>query len=539
MSNLDTNIKNTILYRVLFITLILGAAASIYHGRNLDKEAISILVAISLTFFFSLFFIATDFLFRKRQNLFNFSLIFVDVIIVTFLVYSTGGRASPLVFLYPLIIIFSSILVSKTASYLSASFCAIAYILVIFYQITSEYPDLELNEVWKSSFLWSENGLISTYFHLTGFFVIAMLGGYLSERIFEARKKLGESERSLIRLKNIHENILESLTSGVITLDTNGKVISVNRSGLNILEVSKFEDIEGLKLENLIKGITINELIDKTRDHLYYKSPGGKKLILGFSASPLIDSDNVKQGFTIVFQDLTEIKSLEERVNISEKMAVLGQLAAGLAHEVRNPLSAISGTIEMLSSDKKLDSLERKLIDVATREIEKLNLLIEDFLLLSEPFDVRDTKQVDAGFVMEETVDDFLSTVKRNNIEIIKDIEKGTLIECNSFRLRQVLWNLLDNSMDAMPKGGRIHITSRMVNGSLKIDFSDNGSGIDSEHLDKVFQPFFTTKEVGTGLGLAIVQKVVESYNGNVNLSSTPGKGTTFTVFMPNATEKD
>ncbi len=535
MVNLESNIKKTVLYRVLFVTLILGSTAAIYYGRNLNEEAISILVAVSLIFLFSLLFIATESFFQKRQNYFNFLLIFTDVILVTYLVYSTGGRASPLVFLYPLIIIFSSILVSKTSSYISASICAISYILVIFYQINSEFPNLNFTEIWKSTIFWSENGVIASYFHLTGFFVIAMLGGYLSERIIEAKKRLGESEKSLERLQNIHENILESLTSGVITLNNKGNIITVNRSGLTILNIQSFKDINGKNLEDIINGITVNELINKTRDHLYYTTPSGKKLILGFSASPLADNDGNKQGFTIVFQDLTEIKSLEERVNISEKLAVLGQLAAGLAHEFRNPLSAISGTIEILGAEKELDDVEQKLVLIANREIEKLNLLVEDFLLLSEPLDSRDSTEVDIGFIIEDTVKNFVSTVKRENLDITSDLEKGALVLSSSLRLKQALWNLLNNSMDAMPRGGKINIITKFDNGDVKIVFSDDGEGIKSENISKVFQPFFTTKEVGTGLGLAIVQKVVESYNGSVNLSSTLGEGTTFTILMPSS----
>ncbi|NIP29657.1 MAG: GHKL domain-containing protein [Candidatus Dadabacteria bacterium] len=268
---------------------------------------------------------------------------------------------------------------------------------------------------------------------------------------------------------------------------------------------------------------------------MYYTSPNDEKLILGFSASILRDNEGKKQGYTIVFQDLTEIRSLEERVRISEKLAVLGQLAAGLAHEVRNPLSAISGTIELLNGNKILKESEQRLISVANREIEKLNLLIEDFLLLSAPLDTFKSKQVDIGFIIDDTIKTFTSTVKRNNLEIESEIEKGTIVIGDSFKLKQVFWNLLHNSMDAMPKGGKIDLKSSFQNGNVKIIFADNGHGIDTENLSMVFQPFYTTKEVGTGLGLAIVQKVIEGYNGKVSVASTKGEGTTFVITLPKA----
>ena len=214
-------------------------------------------------------------------------------------------------------------------------------------------------------------------------------------------------------------------------------------------------------------------------------------------------------------------------------MALLGQLAGGLAHELRNPLSAISGAIEILSTEAQQSDISYRLSRVATREIERLNLIVEDFLLLTSPVKVTNSKIVDLGQIVKDTINSFKSTVKREDIVIKIYVENGVLVEADSYRLKQVFWNLLDNSMDSMPSGGTIEIKCSVEKGKVNLSFSDEGEGIKEEDFSRVFDPFFTTKEIGTGLGLAIVQKVVEGYNGNISIYSSVGKGTKFVLSLP------
>jgi signal transduction histidine kinase len=213
-------------------------------------------------------------------------------------------------------------------------------------------------------------------------------------------------------------------------------------------------------------------------------------------------------------------------------MALLGQLAAGLAHELRNPLSAISGAVEILGSDVKPTEENLRLVRMATQEVERLNLLVEDFLILTMPIQ-KLTTQVDLGLIISDTVESFTKTIRRGNIEIINQVEKGIYVQADSYRLKQAVWNLLLNSVDAMPIGGLIMIKSRTEDNSAIIEISDEGKGVDENFISRIFEPFFTTKEVGTGLGLAIVQKVIEGYNGNINVISSRGNGATFVITLP------
>jgi signal transduction histidine kinase len=216
----------------------------------------------------------------------------------------------------------------------------------------------------------------------------------------------------------------------------------------------------------------------------------------------------------------------------SEKMAVLGQLSAGLAHELRNPLSAISGAVEILKEDMTPSDEHERLIGVATQEVERLNLLVEDFLILTMPMQ-KNQSSVDLGKIVSDTVDSFTKTIRRSNIEIVNGIEEGIYVRAHSYRLKQAVWNLLMNSIDAMPAGGRVTLSSELKDGKVILKFSDDGRGIEDKIKSRLFDPFFTTKEVGTGLGLAIVQKVIEGYNGKVDVVSSPGKGTTFIITLP------
>jgi two-component system sensor histidine kinase PilS (NtrC family) len=431
-----------------------------------------------------------------------------------------------------LIIIYSSIVLNKAASYVTALVSGLVYVLIVFYQIRIDMPVPEGQSILSSVSEWGEVGLVSTYFHLTGFLLVAILSGYLSDRFRATGRELGESERSLRILQNLHQNIIESLTSGMITLDLEGRIISINRTGLEILGINGEDRILGKDLSRFMSGLHLEDLVSKKREQMLYTAPDGRMVTLGFSSSELKNTEEKTQGYIIIFQDLTEVKELEDRLRTSEKMALLGQLAAGLAHELRNPLSAISGAVEMLGSDVKPTEDNLRLVRMATQEVERLNLLVEDFLILTMPIQ-KLTTQVDLGLIISDTVESFTKTIRRGNIEIINQVEKGMYVQADSYRLKQAVWNLLLNSVDAMPIGGLIMIKSRNEDSSAIIEISDEGKGVDENFISRIFEPFFTTKEVGTGLGLAIVQKVIEGYNGNINVISSRGNGATFVITLP------
>jgi len=529
----ETSLRKIIVFRIFIVSLILIFGAIVYFVGDNRKEAFSLIVILSVFYLFNLLFLLFETLFKYYSDYFKYLIVISDIILSSFIIYFTDGRSSPFIFLFPLILLFSGILISRWASYISLVLIIFLYLFILILQFKTVNHIAGFSELFSSALFTDRNNLVPIYFHLIGFVLIAILGGYLSQKIKIAGEKLGKSEESFIILKNLHENILKSLTSGVITLDLEEKIISINQWALNIFDISSPDEAVGNKINGIIKEIQISELVDKNRNQIIFHTPGGKKLILGLSASLLRDDNENTIGYTVIFQDLTEIRNLEEKLQSSERMALLGQLAGGLAHELRNPLSAISGAIEILSTEAQQSDISYRLSRVATREIERLNLIVEDFLLLTSPVKATNSKLVDLGQIVKDTINSFKSTVKREDIVIKIYVENGVLIEADSYRLKQVFWNLLNNSMDSMPTGGTIEIKCSVEKGKVNLSFSDEGEGIKEEDFSRVFDPFFTTKEIGTGLGLAIVQKVVEGYNGNISIYSSVGKGTKFVLSLP------
>jgi len=530
----ELGLSSSIILRVVAVTVILGSGVIVYYGYGLEDEAFSLALIIALVYFLSLVYILiTPFLLSYSQ-LFKGAQIAIDIILASAVIYTTGGSSSPFIFLYALVIIFASIMFTRAGSYIAVLVSGLLYIFIVLYQLHVEFPSGVNRLLSSDPKVWGETGLLDTYFNLSGFIMVAILSGYLSGRMSVARKELGESKKSLRILKNLHENILQSLTTGVITLDLQGRVVSINKMGFEILGVMSNETFQVNELNYFIPGLDIDDIIEPKKDHLLYTRPDGKKLTLGFSTSILRDTEDDIQGYIIVFEDLTEVKELENRLRSSEKMALLGQLSAGLAHEIRNPLSAMSGAVEVLRDEVKPSEENNRLLEVASREVERLNFIVEDFLVLTTPIqDVSNSVNLDV--VINEATESFSRSMNRNGIEIEVNNDRGIYVQADSYRLKQAMWSLLHNAMDAMPAGGKIVIDSHLNGNEITVKVSDHGSGIDENLIDEIFDPFFTTKKVGTGLGLAIVQKVVEGYHGKISVISSESSGTTFVMTFPNA----
>ncbi|MFQ5786761.1 MAG: nitrogen regulation protein NR(II) [Thermodesulfobacteriota bacterium] len=530
----ELGIRSSIILRVVVVTILLGSGVIIYYGYGLKNEAFYLALIIALVYFLSLFYLFTTPFFLSYSQLFKGAQIAIDIVLASAVIFITGGSSSPFIFLYALVIIFASIMFTRVGSYIAALVSGLLYILIVLYQFHLEFPSGISKLLLSDPRVWGETGLLDTYFNFSGFIMVAVLSGYLSDRMSVARKELGESKKNLSILKNLHENILQSLTTGVITLDLQGRVISINKKGFEILGVVSNETFQVNELNYVIPGLDIDDLLEPKKDHILYTRPDGRKLTLGFSTSILKDNEDDTQGYIIVFEDLTEVKELENRLRSSEKMALLGQLSAGLAHKIRNPLSAMSGAAEVLRDEVKPSEENIRLLKVASQEVERLNLIVEDFLVLTTPIH-NVSSYVDLDVVINETTESFLRSMNRNGIDIEVNNDKGIFVQADSYRLKQAMWNLLHNAMDAMPGGGKIFIESHLNGNDITVKVSDRGSGIDENIINKIFDPFFTTKQVGTGLGLAIVQKVIEGYHGKISVISSKSNGTTFIMTFPNA----
>jgi len=363
---------------------------------------------------------------------------------------------------------------------------------------------------------------------------------FVVDTFHELVSKLKDKERELevlrqkaedraITIEGYNENILQSVPSGVMSFDEGMRIMKVNLAAEKILEV-KGEMIVGRYHTDVLNKPITNLLNDRKvieRGEISYITPSGKKIWLGLTLSPLKDSAGRTIGQILIFTDLTQLKAFESQMELRARLSSLGELSAGIAHELRNPLGVIAGYTKLLS--KKLDSSLTPTVDAISREIIVMDRIISDFLSFAKPAELN-ISDIDLKTIIENCVT--AVTGERGNIKLNLDINGLPVIKGDEVFLRQAFTNLIQNAVEAMPQGGELAINASSKGDFLDVAISDAGHGIAENIMDKIFLPFFTTKENGTGLGLAIVHKIVVSHGGNIFVDSSD-KGTTFRIRFP------
>jgi len=350
------------------------------------------------------------------------------------------------------------------------------------------------------------------------------------ERELEVLRKKAEDRATAI--EGYNENILQSVPSGVISFDQEMRITKLNLAAERILELTG-ETITGRhQSEILNKPITDylsrKELIE--RGEIAYRTPSGRRIWLGLAITPLKDGTGATIGQLLVFTDLTHLKAIEAQMALRDKLSSLGEISAGIAHELRNPMAVIAGYTKLLS--KKAESALQPPVEAIAKEIAVMDRIISDFLSFAKPAEL-----TLSAITIKAIIDRCVASVReeRNDISAVVAVDGSLSVRGDEVFLRQAFINLLQNAAEAMPRGGSLTVTSspsRGTQGFLDISVSDTGHGISDDVKNKIFLPFFTTKEKGTGLGLAIVHKIIVSHGGNISVESSE-KGTTFTVRLP------
>jgi len=480
------------------------------------------------------------YLLQKSKNLSFLAYLQIsgDILLVTFFIYLTGGIDSGFSPLYHLTIISASIVLYRRGGYLSASLSSILYGGMLDMQY---YNTLGLV---RSVNFTGMQVLYQVFINILSFYIVALLSGYLSDRLRKTRQELHAKSMDYEDLRTMQDQILKSVRSGILTMDLEGKMTSCNPAaeyitGYGYEELkSRWQDIFGKSIRGLF-GHTSDLMERPFRfDGPIVKKDGGTA-ILGTSVSLLKDEKNVIHGIILSFQDITKLVEMEEKVRRQEQLAVVGSLAAGIAHEIRNPLASLSGSIQVLQGELDLKGDDKHLMDIVVRETDRLNTIISEFLEYARP-QTAQAEEIKLLPVLDETI-----TLLKNSrdfrvdIAIREDVDPQVVIKGDAKRMRQVFWNLLINACQAMPGGGEITVSTRSVSrsgrdsGWCEIVIQDTGDGISQEYLDKIFDPFFTTKTGGTGLGLAIVYRIIEDHGGIIDVESEAGRGTTFRIRLP------
>jgi two-component system, NtrC family, sensor histidine kinase PilS len=523
---LKKKLKALIVFRVLFVTLLFGSSILFWglqrfpHIRSLTYLIIALYIA-SIVYVIRL---------ERTRNLFLFGYVqlVLDVFFEVFLIYITGGIDSWFSFTLVLTILASSIILNKRAGVIVATLSSVLYGMLVNMQLYDVLP------ATSEGYLEAKDYLYKIFLHAIFFYLTAYLSGYLSWRLEKTAQKLEEKNLDFQDLEFFNREVVENLPSGLFTTDISGTVMIFNRSA---------EIITGVK-RDLIVGRKIYEVLpifafpfSEGRKEEMITVDGVQKII-GIGVSPLRGVSEHMKGFVGIFQDLTKLKKLEAGIKQKEKWAAIGELSSSIAHEIRNPLASLKGSIELLKEDTVAENYKERLMEIALQEMDRLNRIITDFLTYSRPTPP-ELQKVDLRRLLDETLDLLENVHQGDNIVALQKAYTGPLdVTADPQKMRQVFWNLGINAIEAMPGGGTLTVSAEDSEGTVKILFKDSGAGIEEKDIEKIFYPFFTTKERGTGLGLAIAYRIVEEHEGRLTADSKPGLGTTFEVILPKKDEK-
>jgi len=471
-----------------------------------------------------------------------------DVIFVTGIVLVTGGIDSVYSVLYSLVIIYSTLLMGRKGGLSIAALSSLCYVVLINFDISATFEFLYEEGIVPRGELTRSYIITRAITHVVSFFLMALLTSFVVEQERKTKRLLAEKATAFDRLDLLHRSIIESVDTGILTVNLEGHIRSFNRAAEEISGFT-FNEVGNRNIEEIFPGVSAiispleppivseEKKRQRRRFELVIRKKSGQSMILGISESALFER-GVKIGSILIFQDLTSFKEMEREGEKNKQLAFIGQMAAGLAHELRTPLQSISGSIQILRRDLKLESTDERLMQVILRAKDQMESLVRNFLLMARS-NLGKRSETDIGRLVEDVIESLTYGAEWNpQVEVRKSLGQGLRVMGDPSEIRQVLWNLMINAMQAMPEGGTLSVTAcpDRIDGeapSVRIEIGDTGSGIDPAHLEKIWEPFYTTKERGSGLGLAIVRRIVESHGGRVAVQSDAREGTRFSIGLP------
>jgi len=457
----------------------------------------------------------------------------LDALLVTWLVWQTGDLTSPYITLYIVLISISSLYLRPFATLMMAVICVALFILL------SVLTTLALIEgAGASESIGRVIQIVS--FHVVAFLVVGLLAARLSERR-SSGEELKEATKTLATLRALHERIIESIRSGLVTTDLDGTIYTFNSAATEITGFTP-EQMVGRSVFSLFGNIKEQielslsaEADQRPRFEADLVTPDGFAVRIGYSVSQLISEENEATGMIITFQDLTDIRSMEESVRRKDRLAAVGRVGAGLAHEIRNPLGAMRGAIQVLEANTPPESIQADLMSIILRESDRLNNIITNFLSYAKP-KVGNFSEIDAGEAIRDTIKLLRHSPDVGKNHSLEDVlpQSPVFISADSTQLKQVFWNLARNAINAMPNGGKLSVRlETSPNNRIKIVFEDTGDGMSPEQVEQLFEPFSRSTSGGTGLGLSIVYQIIRDHNGSINVRSAEGEGTVITIELP------
>lgn len=535
-----------IFLRVTLVSLLLGVAVIIqvretgtFFGQIVNAHYFLIAAVYVLTLTYLL-------VFKYVKNLARFAYfqILLDTVFITAIIYTTGGIESMFSLLYLLNIISGGIILYRRGGVMVASFSTILYGALLdlsYYGLISPMgSDSSYGFGYQSGDIFYRILVNGAAFYLTGF-----LSSFLSEQTRKSETELKARQKDIADLEILNENIIQSISSGLVALDEHSRIMVFNRGAETLFNIDSKDAIQ----RNVHEVIPfIQPYLDSNNpnkiDQLAYKGNNGTRLDLLLNISPLADQDGSKKGEILFFQDTTRVREMEREVKRMEDLAMLGEMAAGIAHEIRNPLASISGSIQVLNDSLSREDalINERLMDIISREISRLNHMVNDFLQFARPQN-SEIERFDLNQLINDTLFIFQNSQSwSSQLEVEKEFSTPLEIASDPRQLKQVLWNIFLNASEVMPRGGLIRVSTDRIDdsngsgtarGSVRIRVEDNGPGISPKVVKDMFKPFSTTKRGGSGLGLAIVKRIAESLEGEVSGENLAQGGAVITIILP------
>jgi two-component system, NtrC family, sensor histidine kinase PilS len=509
--------------RIFILTLLLAVELAVAEFSPGPVPMRLFIATVLFWFSLSLFYILLLSLWPEHR-LQAYLQVLTDLVLVSLVVHETGGWDSSLNFLYPLVIIVAAVLLPRVWAGLVAALAFLLYGTV-----------LELNYYgFVPSYCTTHPGLKALqaiiFVNLFAFLAVAYLAGLLTAKLRQVGVQLKDTSGALESLQALHENIIHSISSGLITTGLDGHITLVNAAAQRLLDRTAGE----------LLGASVNHLFldplpaveSQTHSEVRFDGPNKFRKTVRVRVSALTVPERGDLGYVYVLDDLTEIRRLEREVRMQDRLAAVGRLAAAIAHEIRNPLTSIAGSVSMLSGLPEMNEDHRRLLDIVTRESQRLNSIITDFLAYSRTKQYHFDK-VDLIQLVEDTLTlmDHRMRAEQTGISLERrfTVDQAWTI-ADGDKLKQVFWNLCENAVRAMKNGGTLTVAVESLGADWQVLFIDTGTGMTPQQIEKIFEPFQSNFDGGTGLGLAIVYQIVQAHEGKVWARSKPGQGTTMVL---------
>jgi two-component system sensor histidine kinase PilS (NtrC family) len=510
--------------RILILTFLLGIQLALAQLTPTPRPLRFFISTILLWYTLSLVYVILLSFWREHRLQASLQVL-TDLVLVSLVVHATGGWDSSFNFLYPLVIIVASVLLPRTWAYLVGALAFILYGTV-----------LELNYYgFVRSYCTTHPGLKELqaiiFVNLFAFMAIAYLAGQLSAKLRQARVQLKDTSGALEDLQVLHENIIQSISSGLITTGLDGRITLVNHAAQKLLECAP-DQLLGQPVAPLFVDALPNSESQQAHAEVRFDTAGKFRKTCRVRVATLDVPERGALGYVYVLDDLTEIRRLEREVRMQDRLAAVGRLAAAIAHEIRNPLTSIAGSVSMLSGIPEMNEEHRRLLDIVTRESQRLNGIITDFLAYSRGKQYHFDK-ADLVRLLEDTLTLMRHRMTAENTGITIE-SRFTVREAwalaDGDKIKQVFWNFSENAVRAMRDGGTLKVGIESSGDDWQVSFADTGTGMTPQQTEKIFEPFQSNFEGGTGLGLAVVYQIVQAHEGKVWARSKPGAGTTFVL---------